>query len=152
MTEMRAGTRSYPERLPGLLLVLRLSCAVFFLQWGVEKLVDPDRTVRIFAYFYFSEIPSQIVPAMGILQLLLVAAFAMGYRKTLSYGAFLVMHTMSVLVTWRELLHPFEPDTHNHVFLTAAPVLAALWLLFSLREHDTLMAVDALRAQSGSAP
>jgi len=147
MPETEANSGGYPKKLPGLLLLFRLSCAIFFFQWAVEKLVDPDRTVRIFEYFYFSDIPSAIVPAMGIVQLLLVAAFAVGYRKTLIYGAFLIMHAMSVLVTWRELLHPFEPDTHNHVFLTAVPVLVGLWLLFSLRDHDTLITVDSLKSR-----
>lgn len=150
MSETSLDSRSCPEKLPGLLLLFRLSCAIFFFQWAVEKLVDPDRTVRIFEYFYFSDIPSVIVPAMGVLQLLLVIAFAVGYRKTLTYGAFLVMHTMSVLVTWRELLQPFEPGTHNHVFLTAVPVLAGLWLLFSLREHDTLLTLGSTKPRPPS--
>ena len=58
-----------------------------------------------------------------------------GLWKTLSYGLGLLLHAVSTLATYHELLSPFGT---NHLFLAAVPVLAAFITLFLLRRHDTL--------------
>lgn len=149
MYSAESSESGVPSKLPSRLFILRAACAVFFLQWGVEKIVDPARTVRIIEYFYVGTIPVEIVPALGVLQILLTFAFFAGFKQAFSYGAVLVLHAISVVATWRQLLFPFEEGTHNHVFLTAVPVLAGLWLLFSLREHDTILTVAPAEAGAG---
>jgi hypothetical protein len=62
-----------------------------------------------------------------------------------SYGLVLLMHTFTTAVTWRSIVMPFAEGS-SHLFTTGVPVLAACWVLFYLRDQDTLFVVDAMRA------
>jgi putative oxidoreductase len=61
----------------------------------------------------------------------------------LSYGLGFLVHAVSTLATYRELLAPFGD---NHMYLAALPVLAAFATLFLLRRRDSLWSLDTLRA------
>lgn len=73
---------------------------------------------------------------MGGIQLVIVLALLAGLYRRISYGAALAMHSLSVIATWRELINPYDLSNHNHMFMTGVPVLAALWLLYMLRDFD----------------
>lgn len=116
------------------LFILRLGLGVFVLLFGVDKLVAPDVAASVYADFYGMDISTVLIYAAGVLEAVLGAAVLLGLWKTLSYGLALVLHAVSTLATYRELLAPFG---ENHLFLAALPVLAGFITLFLLRRYDT---------------
>lgn len=120
---------------PAALFILRLGLGAFLLLFGIDKLIAPATTVEVFAQFYGLIISHGMVYTAGALEILLSLAFLAGLWKTLSYGLGLLLHAVSTLATYQELLSPFG---ENHLFLAALPVLAAFIALFLLRRQDTL--------------
>jgi len=125
-------------------LILRLGLGAFLLLFGIDKLVAPHTTAAVFAHYYgLGEVSAALVYAAGLAEIALALAMLVGLWRTLSYGLGLLVHTVSTLATYRELLAPFGG---NHLYLAALPVLAAFVALFLLRRDDTLMSLDARRA------
>jgi uncharacterized membrane protein YphA (DoxX/SURF4 family) len=123
------------SELPVALFILRLGLGAFLLLFGIDKLVAPATTVEVFAQFYGLIVSHGMAYGAGVLEILLSLVFLAGLWKTLSYGLGLLLHAVSTLATYHELLSPFGA---NHLFLAALPVLAAFIALFLLRRHDTL--------------
>jgi uncharacterized membrane protein YphA (DoxX/SURF4 family) len=120
---------------PRALLVLRLTIGVFLLQWGIEKFVVPQNTPAIWGYFYGLDVPVVTAYAFGVAEIALAACFFLGSFRTLAYGAAIVIHAVSVVVSWRQLIDPWG-DSANHLFIAAVPVLGAMIALFLLRHWD----------------
>lgn len=133
------ASRDFPLEIG--LFLLRLSLGAFFLVWSGDKIVNPGDAQGVFQNFYFSAISSEIAVALGITQTVIIIAFIAGAFRTLTYGAALLMHTVSTLSTWKHLLNPYAPDA-SMLFWAAVPVLFALLLLFLVRERDRLLSVS----------
>ena len=86
-----------------------------------------------------------LVTVAGVLEIALAMAILAGLWRTWSYGLGLVVHLVSTLATYRELLTPFGD---NHMYLAALPVLAGFACLFLLRQRDALWSLDARRTAS----
>ena len=129
----------YDTLRPALLLV-RVSLGLFMLQWALEKVLFPEKTIGIFERFYMMEISPEIAMALGVPQILLSIAIILGLWKTFSYGGGLIIHALSTLSTYKELLNPYEGI--NHLFTAAVPVLAAFIALFMLRDKDRMFALS----------
>ena len=131
------------------LIILRLGLGVFLLLFGVDKLVAPHTAAAIFMHYYgLNAVPEALVYGAGLLEITLGLAILGGIWKTLSYGLGLALHAISTLVTYRELLSPFD---ENHMYLAAIPVLAGFVTLFLLRRHDVLWSLGARRVTGGGA-
>ncbi len=126
-----------PRQLPVRLLILRLSLVLFFAVWVAEKFIRPEAAIAIAGDFYGMEWSTMTAYAVGGVQLLFLIAFAGGAYKVLSYGFFLLIHAGSVIASYEQLLNPY--DSYNHLFHASIPVLAALLVLFLLRDHDRLL-------------
>jgi len=124
-----------PDRLPLALLLLRLTLGIFLLQWAIEKFVVPGTSVAIFQRFYGMDVGAAVIPAIGVVQVVLALAFLAGYRPRITYLLVLVMHTVTTLVTIPRLLAPWNPVS-NHLFIAGVPVLAAFAALWLLRDAD----------------
>ncbi len=120
------------------LLILRIGLAVFLLLFGVDKLVAPVTTADVYARYYGLAVSPEFVYVAGTLEILLGFALLAGAWKTAIYGLGLLLHTVSTLATYQELLSPFGA---NHLFIAAIPVLAGFIVLFLLRRNDTLWSV-----------
>ncbi|NMF84250.1 hypothetical protein [Nodosilinea sp. P-1105] len=121
------------------LLLLRLSVFLVFLMWTLDKLVMPEHAAAIFENFYFiGGLGPTAFYILGILELILIIGFVVGYQKTLTYGAILVFHGISTLSSFPQYLDPFN----NLLFFAAWPMLAACYTLFSLRDLDTRWTVS----------
>lgn len=123
------------------LCLLRVATGYFMALWAIEKLVKPEGAVGIFKFFYGMEISSAVAAGVGVVQLLIIVAFILGYRRRISYGLVFLMHGVSTLATWQHLLDPFGLyllERPQHLFFAAVPVLAGTWLLYALRDWDTL--------------
>ncbi len=129
------------------LLYMRFGVGIVFLMWTIDKLMNPDHAARVFAAFYM--IPSLSVMAsylIGSLQLLVVMAFLTGTLKKYSYLLIFVMHLVSTLSTYERYFDPWTAQ--NLLFFAAFPMLAACWALWSLREQDYLLSIDAMRKKN----
>jgi len=100
------------------LFSLRLGLAILFLIWALDKLVNVEHGQAVFGKFYGQEISTTIVYALGALQLLLVLAFTIGKFKSVTYGALLLMHLATTVVSLK---------------------MGALIALFLLRDRDTFL-------------
>ena len=123
------------------LFILRLATGLFFLQWGVEKLVKPETTASIFDHFYGLNVSLSVSQVLGGLEVLLALSILAGFKRRFVYGAAFVMHLGSTLSTWAQLTNPYSGS--NHLFVAAVPLLAALWLLFRMADYDDFFSLDA---------
>jgi uncharacterized membrane protein YphA (DoxX/SURF4 family) len=121
--------------LPRALLALRLTLGLFLLQWGVEKFVVPQSTAAIWGYFYGVALPQLAGYVFGVVEIAIAACLFLGAFRTVAYGAALLLHAVTVVVSWRQLLDPWG-DPVNHLFIASIPVLGALLALFLLRHWD----------------
>jgi hypothetical protein len=134
-------------KLEASLLLMRLAIAAFLLVWAVDKVIAPEHAQAVFSHFYFSEPSQSALKAIGIVQMVVIAAFAVGFARFWTYGAVLVMHTASTASSYAQLLNPWGGDRPQLLFWAAVPVLAAMIALFVLRDRDRLLSVDAARAK-----
>lgn len=117
------------------LLVLRVTLGIFLLQWGIEKFVVPGNTPAIWGYFYGLNVPQVLAYVFGVAEIAIAACLILGMYRTVSYGAAMVLHAVTVVVSWRQLIDPWGGDA-NHLFIAAVPVLGAFVALFLLRQWD----------------
>jgi putative oxidoreductase len=117
------------------LLALRFTLALFLLQWGIEKFIVPGNTPMIWGYFYGLNVPQALAYVFGVIEIAIAACLVLGIFRTPAYGAALILHAVTVLVTWRQLASPWA-DPANHLFIAGIPVLGAFLALFLLRDLD----------------
>lgn len=122
------------------LFILRIALAVFLLLFGIDKLVATETTIEVFAHFYGLSISAPVAYVAGVLEILLSLAMLAGLWKTITYGLGLLLHAISTLATYEQLLSPFG---ENHLFIAGIPALAAFVALFLLRRHDTLWSASS---------
>lgn len=127
------------------LWLLRVGLGLFLLLFGLDKLVATQTAASIFAQYYGLSVSNALVSVAGALEIALALTILVGLWRTWSYGLGFVVHLVSTLATYRELLAPFGD---NHMYLAALPVLAGFACLFLLRQRDTLWSLDAQRAGS----
>ena len=120
------------------LFSLRLGVFIVMFMWTIDKFINPQHTARVFEkYYLIGGLSNELAYAIGFVQLLIVLGFATGLFRKWTYGAILVLHTISTLSTWQMYLDPWGPK--NLLFFAAWPMLAAIFALFLLRNHDNLL-------------
>ena len=127
------------KTLPRALLVLRVTLGIFLLQWGVEKIIMPASAEGIWQYFYGMTLPRLAAYFAGAVEIAIALCLFLGLFRTISYAAAMLLHAVTVMITWRQLLDPWG-DPINHLFIAAVPVLGAFVALFMLRKWDTIVA------------
>ena len=124
------------------LLALRLGLTILFAVWALDKLLAPDHAKNVLAIFYGQDkdaISDTLPLVLGLSQLVLVIAFAIGALKTVTYGALLAMHAVTTIVSLKMHLDPFAVP--NILFWANWPILGALVALFLLRHRDRMLSV-----------
>src|SRR6266852_58331 len=96
----------FDKRIPAALLILRVFLAIFLLQWSIEKLILPDAAARIARGFYGLALAVPASHALGVAELMLSLALLLGFYRTISYGLVLLVHTVTVIVSSRQLFDP----------------------------------------------
>ncbi|MAE73674.1 MAG: hypothetical protein CL675_06235 [Bdellovibrionaceae bacterium] len=130
-----------PTQLKRGLFALRLGVFIVFFMWTIDKFINPGHTVSVFKRYYLIEdLGLQLAYVIGAAQLLLVLGFLVGVKKRLTYGALLLMHSISTISTWQMYLDPWGPK--NLLFFAAFPMLAAIYALYILRDADTLLSIQ----------
>lgn len=121
------------------LLLLRLGVFIVMLMWTLDKFVNPGHAAAILEKFYLLEgVGTQIVYALGTLEMLLILGFILGYKKKWTYGIVLALHASSTLSSFGQYLDPWK----HMLFFAAWPMLAACISLYLLRDDDTLFTVE----------
>jgi hypothetical protein len=122
------------------LLVLRVTVFLVLLTWTIDKFVRPAHAASVYEHFYFLRgLGPLLIYAIGVAELVLLLGFVIGFARTLTYGAVLLLHAVSTLSSFRQYLHPFEGP--NILFFAAWPMLGACFTLYYLRELDILWTV-----------
>jgi putative oxidoreductase len=134
-------------KLEASLLIMRLAVAAFMLVWAIDKVIAPEHAQAVFSNFYFTDPSPAMLKALGIAQMAVIAAFAVGFAKFWTYGAILLMHTVSTASSYAQILNPWGGDRPQLLFWAAVPVLAAMIALFVLRNRDRLLSMDAMRSR-----
>lgn len=124
------------QRLPLALLFLRIGVFIVLLMWTLDKFVKPEHSAKIFGKYYsLSGLEPKVFAVIGAVELVIILAFLFGIMKRWSYGAVLLLHTVSTLGTFGNYLNPWP----NLLYFSAWPILAACFTLYYLRDADTLM-------------
>ena len=114
----------------------RYAIAAFLAPWIAMRFTAPDGAAGIAeTYYKVSGLPGGVTLLIGVLWVLLWAAFVLGFKKTISYGLVLVFHAVGTAFTIPWLIPGGE--TYNQLFWAAVPVIGAMWLLWALRDQDT---------------
>ncbi|MDP5036716.1 hypothetical protein [Alishewanella sp. SMS8] len=126
--------RSLQPRLQWSLLSLRLGVFIVMFMWTLDKFVNPAHSAAVFGKFYaLPGLTADIFTVLGVLQLILVLAFVVGFKKRITYGIILLMHSGSTFSSYAQYLDGFN----NLLFFAAWPMLAACLALYLLRDADT---------------
>src|SRR5919198_3504091 len=126
------------NRIPAALLILRFFLAIFLLQWSIEKLILPNAAARIASSFYGVTLAVSASYALGVAELIVSVALLFGFYRTISYGLSLLIHTVTVIVSWRQLFDPWGlAKVGNHLWISTWSTWGGFAALFLMREWDT---------------
>src|SRR3989454_4728460 len=138
MIKERPMSPELDKRIPAALLILRFFLAIFLLQWSIEKLILPDAAARIARSFYGVTLPVEGSYALAIAELIVSLALLLGFYRTVSYGLSLLIHTVTVVVSWRQLFDPWGlAKVGSHLWVSTWPTWGGFAALFLMREWDT---------------
>jgi len=130
----------HEKRLQLSLLFLRVTVFLVMFMWTIDKFVNPGHAAKVYESFYFiAGLESVLMYAIGAAEMVLLLLFLAGYKKTLTYGAILILHAVSTLSSFNQYLAPFEGP--NLLFFAAWPMLAACFTLFLLRDQDKMLSL-----------
>lgn len=128
-------------RLP--LFLTRLSVAYFMGVWALDRLIAPEHAEAVANAFYkvgplsISAIPQ---PVIGVILLVIYAAFLAGFKKSISYALVLMIQFLGLIFIIPNLIPGME--NYKLIFVAALPAFMATLLLYVLRDEDTLLAID----------
>ena len=131
----------FEKRLSLSLLFLRIGVFVVMFIWTLDKFVNPEHTAKVFEVFYMIPgLSKSAAYTIGTIQAVVVIAFVVGFKKRISYGLVLLMHTISTVSSYARYFDPWTGP--NLLFYAAIPMLAATIALYLLREQDTMLTID----------
>ena len=113
------------------LLLLRLGIFIVFAMWTIDKFLNPEHAASVFERYYkITGLSTTLAYAIGAAQAVLLIAFVAGAFRSISYAIITVLHTISTVSTYQQLMDPWSKP--NLLFYTSIPMLfacIALWLL-----------------------
>lgn len=124
------------DRLPMVLLLLRLSVFLVMSMWTLDKFLRPEHASAVFQKYYsIHGLANEVTYLLGVMEMILLAGFLFGIQKRWTYGAVLLLHAISTVSAYNNYLAPFTGP--NLLFFAAWPMLAACAGLYILKDHDT---------------
>lgn len=153
MSDSTAAPADLAKRLSFGLLVLRVTLGLFFFFWAIEKFIIPKKAIELYKKFFLIDMSISATYFLGaVLTVVSVAVLIGAYRKW-SYGFALVAHTITVVFSWHRIIDPYGliPKAPKgamfegmftgqpmHLFLASIPVWGAIFLLYYLRDYDSV--------------
>ena len=122
------------------LFLTRISIVMFMLPWQIMRFTKPDVINNISNKYYKFSMPEIGSTITGVLMIALLLAFLVGFKKKISYLLVFILHGIGTLMTIPNLIPGLEG--YNQLFLAALPALAAMLLLYCLRDEDTMLSLD----------
>lgn len=142
------------QRAATALLFVRITSAIFFLQWGIEKFIATDMSVSMMERWYGVGVYQEAVTlATGVFEILLALALATGALRRITYGVAALVKLKTCWAIAALLLFPFATESGGRLSTVAAsvPLFATLWFLYWVRAWDT-MSIDAKPKASEAVP
>ena len=130
------GTHSL--KLP--LFLTRLSIFYFMLPWQLMRFTAPEAVVGIAKKHYKFTMPESLPMITGVLMMALLIAFLVGFKKKITYFLVFILHAVGTLMTLPKLI--VGTESLNILFLAAIPAAAAMFLLWQLRDEDTMLSLN----------
>lgn len=122
------------------LFLTRLSIFYFLLPWQIMRFANPESASGIAKkYYHLPGLSDSLGLVIGIFWMVLLVAFLIGLKKTISYGLVFVLHAGAIVVALP--FYIMGTENFNQLFLAAIPAAAAMGLLWVLRREDTLLSV-----------
>lgn len=132
-------------KLAASLLIIRLTIASFFGVWASLKFYRPEWFENVFTNMYGLEfVTRDLSTYVGVVQMALVALFAIGLWRTFSYGSLMLMQGAGVLGSQPNLMN--YTNYPNNLMWAAVPALGAAVALFIMR-HEDAFSVDGWRGR-----
>lgn len=126
------------------LWALRVGVFIVMLVWTLDKFINPDHASSVYEHFYFipKETAVGFMMLLASLEMILILAFVVGFKKRITYGLVLLFHAVSVLSSWKIYMDPF--GSPNILFWAAIPMLSACGALYLLRDLDRKLTACSL--------
>jgi len=126
-------------RLP--LFLTRLSAVYFLFPWVLARFNNPDLVQNVAKSHYYTEsFPNALNLALGVFGMAALLGMLLGIKKRISYAAVFLIHAVgTVLIIPKMILFT---DKLVMVFLASLPALAAMALLYCLRDEDTMFSLN----------
>jgi len=113
------------------LFFTRVTVFYFLLPWVLMRFVATDKAANIAGKYYFlGGMPEMLHLVIGIAWLVLLIAFVL----------VLFLHALGTVFTIPYLI--IGTEQMKILFFAAIPVVGAMWLLYCLRDKDTLLSVS----------
>ncbi len=121
------------------LFLLRLGVFIVMFAWTLDKFLNPAHATKVFEHFYFLEgFGSQIIMAIGAVEMLIILAFLVGMWKRYTYGIIMIIHGVSTFSAWKQYTTEI-----SLLFFAAWPMLAACITLYMLRDLDVKFTLNS---------
>jgi putative oxidoreductase len=124
------------------ILFLRVSIALLVLIWGLDKLVDPEHSLRVSDTFYkgLLSFPS-LMPILGAAQVGVALLAMAGLFRPIVDPVILLINLGSLLGVWRSIVDPWGwvLEGTNALFFPSLIVLAGCMVLIAFRDEETLV-------------
>lgn len=109
------------------------------LMWTLDKFINPSHAAAVYKSFYLiGGLSNKIFYLIGAIQLVIILGFVAGFKKSWTYLLVLFLHAVSTFSSYQKYFDPFD----NLLFFAAWPMLAACFVLYYLRDLDTLWIMD----------
>ena len=123
------------------LLVTRIFVAWMMALWALQRISSAGPPGFVTTYYdvggiQFSAIPQGLI---GYILLVLYILMVIGFKKKITYLLVFAVHLLGTLVVIKFSL-PFI-DGFRTTWFTSWPALMAMWLLWVLRDQDTLLSL-----------
>ncbi len=126
------------------LFIMRFTCGLFFLQWGIEKFVETEMSVGMLDRWYgVTFAPVLVTWLVGAFEVGLAIALVLGVAPRLTYALGTLVKLKTCIAIFALLAFPFATESGGRLSSVAAsvPVLAVLCSLYALRAWDTIRLV-----------
>lgn len=91
------------NRIEWSLFLLRISVFIVMFVWTLDKFLNPDQAAKVFeSYYFIGGMGTEIMMALGAIEMLIILAFLAGLWKRFTYGFVMIVHAVSTLSSWKQ--------------------------------------------------
>lgn len=139
---------------PALLFLLRLSTGALLVIWGVIKVMEPARSIRVSEGLYGGALSAKAMQTpLGVAEIGLGVLVILGLFRAVVYPAQALILVGGALALWKYILDPLgvwllTPETRQYLFFPSSTVAVAALAVLAFRSEDRF-ALDRLLFRQG---